>query len=387
MFSHRLPLSLTPNRIAVALDVARATGRPLLDLTESNPTQVGLSYPSAAIVSALSDPRLLRYEPTPQGLMEAREAIATAEAGRGRLLDPARLFLTASTSEAYSLLFKLLCNPGDAVLVPRPSYPLFDQLAALEGVTLRRYPLHYHQGWFLEPEHVAPLVDPKVRALLLVHPNNPTGSYLKRGELERLVPLLAQSDLALISDEVFVDYLLLDASESERVTTLASEARVLTFVLSGLSKRAGLPQLKLGWIHVSGPPKLVADALERLEHISDAYLGASTPVQLGAGRLLELGIGDQLAARVRRNHEGLRAALDRTALQLLRLEGGWSAVLRVPHTKSEEAWVLELLEEDGVLVHPGSFFDFESEAYLVLSLIVDPSVFDEGIARLVRRLG
>jgi alanine-synthesizing transaminase len=382
MFSRRLPLSLEPNRISRAVEDARASGAPLCDLTETNPTSVGLRYPTDEILHALSDPKALIYEPTPHGLPAARRAVAAYYLRHAQTIDPAQLYLTASTSEAYAWLFKLLCDPGDQILVPQPSYPLFDLLAGLESVEVAPYPLRYHGGWYLDIEEVRRALTDRTRAILVVNPNNPTGSYLTRDQLDGLAALCQERELALISDEVFADYGF--APNPARVTTLAGETRALTFVMSGLSKVVGLPQLKLGWIHVGGPPALRKQAAQRLELIADTYLSVAAPVQHAAARLLSLvdDVGAQIAARVRENRAVVAHAVAGTSLGLLDAEGGWTAILRVPKTRTEEEWVLLLLGA-GVLVHPGFFFDLPDEAYLVVSLLVPPAVLSDGITRLV----
>ncbi len=385
MFSRRLPPSLEPNGISRALDAARAAGRPLIDLTESNPTAIGLHYPEAEILAALGDARALRYQPTPRGLDEARAAAAAWYAQLGHAVDPARIWLTASTSEAYSLLFKLLCDPGDRILVPAPSYPLFEILAGLDAVEIGQYPVRYHGGWFLDADEVRRAIDARTRAILVVNPNNPTGSFLKRGELHALEALCAEREIALISDEVFADYG--RGRDPERCATLAGCERSLTFCLSGLSKLAGLPQLKLGWIHVGGPPEKVAAAEARLELIADSYLSVGAPVQHAAARLLALGAGvrAQISARVDHNRARLAELVRGTAIDLLASEGGWYAVLKVPRTRSEEEWVLALLEKN-LIVQPGFFFDFEEEAYLVISLISDEKTTESGLKTLVETI-
>jgi alanine-synthesizing transaminase len=379
MFSSRLPRSLAENRISQALAAAR---RPLFDLTESNPTAVGLALDDRGVLEALADPRSLTYTPTPHGLREARVAVAAWYARHGATVDADRIFLTASTSEAYALLFKLLCDPGDRVLAPRPSYPLFDHLAALESIALAHYPLRYHSGWFVDAEEVARALDERTRALLIVNPNNPTGSYLTRSEHAALDALAAERSLATISDEVFADYPL--RSEPERVVTLAAGPRSLTFCLGGLSKLAGLPQLKLGWIAVCGPDELVSTACERLEMIADTYLSVGAPVQHAAARLLEIGERRraQIAARTQRNYHKLVEVVRGSALQVLESGGGWSAIVRVPALRSDEDWVLLLLES-GVVVHPGFFFDLSGGAFLVVSLLPDEATFDEAMSRLI----
>jgi aspartate/methionine/tyrosine aminotransferase len=377
--SRRLPASLDENRISLAA----AARSPLLDLTETNPTMVGLQLPEREILDALADRRSLRYHPSADGLPEARAAIARYYARLGVTISPDRLTLTASTSESYGHLFKLLCDPGDAVLVPQPSYPLFEHLAALEAVRPVAYPLRYHGGWFLPVEELARALaeERRARAILLVHPHNPTGAFVKRGELDRLVEVAAAFGLPLVCDEVFADYAL--APDAERVPTLAGESRVVTFVLSGLSKPAALPQLKLGWIHLSGPAAELGAVASALQLINDTYLSASTPAQWAAAHLCDLipSISAQLLSRVRDNRETLRRVISGSAIDLYPTEGGWSAILRVPAICSEEEWVLRLIGK-GVLVHPGYFFELEGGCHLVVSLIADPALFAEGVARI-----
>jgi aspartate/methionine/tyrosine aminotransferase len=375
VFSSRLPPSLAANAISRAVDAARARG-PLLDLTESNPTVVGLDYPRRAILTALSDERALTYEPTPRGLLQARAAIADYYARHhGEAVDPERLLVTASTSEAYAWMFKLLCDAGDDVLVPRPSYPLFDLLAGLESVRPVPYTLRYHHGWFLDVDELERALTPRTRAILVVNPNNPAGWFCKRDEHARLEALAAARGLALVSDEVFADYAF--APDAARVTTLVRDGAALTFSLSGLSKLVGLPQLKLGWIHVAGPPSLRVAAAERLEHIADTYLSVAAPVQHAAPALLPLvdDVGRQILARVIENRRRLQQALSGSAAQLLDAEGGWSAIVRLPAIRSDEEWVLALLSR-GVLVHPGFFFDLAGTppVAIVVSLLVAPDM-------------
>jgi len=387
MFSSRLHWDLRPNRLAEAQGAKRRQGAEILDLTESNPTRAGLAYPAKEILAALGDGRALVYEPAPAGLHGAREAVARDYAARGWIIDPARIFITASTSESYAWLFKLLGDADDEILVPRPSYPLFDFLARMELARAVEYPLVYHDGWAIDLDALGRAIGERTRAIVLVNPNNPTGSFVKRGELERLVELAAERNIALISDEVFSDYAF--GPDAERVESLTGVEGALTFCLSGLSKLAGLPQLKLGWIVTSGPAALRTEAAERLELIADTYLSVGTPVQHALPRLLEAGaeVRRQITARVKENLAALGAAIGEHApAQVLKVEGGWYATLRVPRTKSEEQWCLDLLEGDGVLVQPGFFYDFESEAYLVLSLLTPSDTFREGVKRVLRRL-
>jgi alanine-synthesizing transaminase len=385
VFSSRLAFDLTPNRLTETLQRLRTSGIVIDDLTQSNPTRVGIEYP-AGLADALTHPGNIVYEPQPLGLPQARQAVADDFRRRGMAVPRERVVLTASTSEAYSLLFKLLCNPGDDVLVPVPSYPLFEYLAALDSVAVRPYRLEDHGVWSYDIESLARAVTPKTRAVVVVNPNNPTGSYLKRGELDAITTLCRRHHLALFGDEVFAEYVL-DA-DLPRTCSVLAQREVLTFALGGLSKSAGLPQLKLGWIAVSGPDELVKAALERLELICDTYLSVSTPVQHAAPGLLR--DGAQVRARIRervvRNYARLKElASGFGAVRVLQAEGGWYAILQVPAMQTEESLVVQLLERDHVLVHPGYFFDFPREAFLVLSLLPPPEAFDRAVRRVLMR--
>jgi hypothetical protein len=381
-FSRRTSWDLRPNPLSRLLEAKRAAGEPVLDLTESNPTTADLPYPAEEILAALGQGRVLRYEPTPRGLAPTREAVAAYYASRSIAVDPARVLCTASTSEAYSFAFKLLCDSGDQVLVPAPSYPLFEFLAALESVRPAPYPLVYHDGWEIDLEALRGAVTPETRAIVVVSPNNPTGSFLKKRELEALREICARHGLALVTDEVFGDYGF--GPDAERVETLATEEGVPCFTLSGLSKVVGLPQVKLGWMVVSGPG--AAAAYERLEFVADTYLSVSTPAQLATPALLALRprLGTAIAERISGSWSSLTTALGAGApCSLLRSEGGWYATLQLPRTRSEEEWVLGLLETQGVLVHPGHFFDFPGEPYAVLSLLTKPGSWRQGIQRIL----
>jgi alanine-synthesizing transaminase len=383
MISSRLPQSLEPNAVARAL-AGRRNGRAILDLTATNPTNAGFTYPQD-LLQPLADPRALDYEPQALGLWSARAAVAADFRRRGIVISADRVALTASTSEAYALLFKLLCDAGDAVLVPQPSYPLFAHLTQLECVTAVPYALEYHGSWRIDVDSIARAATDRVRAILVVSPNNPTGSFLHRDDLTAISGLAATNEWAIIGDEVFADYPLDAAPDAAAVLPGAD---VLTFSLGGLSKSSGLPQLKLGWIGVGGPTATVDRAMAAYEIIADTYLSVSTAVQAAAPELIEHGaaIRQQILARVRRNLDALRtAAAKYPAIDVLRVEGGWSAVLQVPQLRSEESLVLDLLEHDDVLVHPGYFFDFPREAYVVVSLLVEPPAFDTAIARLLKR--
>jgi len=402
VFSRRLDWGLGENALAALEAEKRAAGADILDLTESNPTRVGLTYPTAAILKAIAQPGVMHYQPDPRGLPEARAAVAADYARRGADVHADDIVITASSSESYGLLFKVLCDPGDAVLVPEPSYPLFEHLARLEGVQPVGYRLAHERAsdgdWPLDFDSIErAAATGRVRAIVVVHPNNPTGSFIGRGELARLVALCAERSLALISDEVFADYgaeadISHGAATSERVGTIAGAASsALTFSLGGLSKSCGLPQLKLGWIAAAGPGALVQAGLARLTFAADAMLSVATAVQRGLPELLAAGAGIRrsIQERVAANRAALIRALPASSpCTLLRSEGGWSAILRVPAVCSDEAWALELLRADDVLCHPGYFFDMPGPgAYLVLSLLPEPARFHRAVARVVGRCG
>lgn len=380
VFSSRLNWNQHSNRLAELRAQKEAAGAQVLDLSESNPTRVGLEYPQEEILAALSDAAALKYRPLPRGLTAARETVVRYYRERGTEISAENVVLTASTSEAYAYLFKLLANPGDEILAPRPSYPLFEFLAGLESVHMRQYPLRYDGVWHIDFDALERAITARTRGIVVVNPNNPTGSFLKRAEVDRLGALAAERGLALLSDEVFRDYSF--SEDAERVSTLAGPRRALTFSMSGLSKIAGLPQMKLGWIVVSGANCNLA--IDGLDLIADTYLSVSTPVQVALPRLLALadGVLGQIRERTVSNLARLRDAVRGTPATLLRAEGGWYAVLQVPRTRTEEEWAVKLLEECNVLVQPGYFFDFESEAFLVVSLLTDPAVFTEGLKRL-----
>jgi alanine-synthesizing transaminase len=385
VFSSRTRWTLDRNALATLLAERRLRGEDVLDLTDTNPTRLGLAPPPDLLLS-LGDPAGVVYDPSPAGLTTAREAVASDYARRCLFVPRENIVLTSSSSEAYAFLFKLLCDAGDCVLVPSPSYPLFDYLAALESVELHPYPLRYDGEWHIDLAAFERL-PARVRAIVVVNPNNPTGSFLKVEEAGALRRLAAQRGLALLSDEVFADYAFRD--DAARVASLAEEKECLCFSLGGLSKSCGLPQLKLGWIAVSGPGAQCAEALSRLEVIADTYLSVGTPVQRALPRILgRLGeLRSPIHERVSTNLRHLEHAFAQgVAASLLRPEGGWSAVLRVPATLSEENWTLRLLSQDGVLVHPGYFFDFPGEAYLVLSLLPSPGDFRTGVERILSRV-
>ncbi|HEX3695589.1 MAG TPA: pyridoxal phosphate-dependent aminotransferase [Polyangia bacterium] len=399
MFSRRLPWDRPENALAAAETARHQAGGAVLDLTVSNPTTVDLPYPVAALREALAPPEVATYAPAPRGLPSARAAVAADYARRGCTVDPDRLLLTASSSESYALLFKLLCDPGDAVLIPEPGYPLFDYLARLEGVQPIAYRLAYDGVWHIDFASIdaalaaARAAGQRTPALIVVSPNNPTGSFLKADERRRLATLCARGGMALIADEVFADFPFGarpgDAVACAAAAAAAGAAPVLTFSLGGLSKSCGLPQIKLGWIVAGGSPSDVAMALGRLELIADTYLSVATPVQLAAPDLLALGgtIRAAITARVAANRARLQALLPSSSpCTLLPAEAGWSAILRVPAVMTDAEWAVTLLQRDGVLVQPGYFFDLPGPgAFLVVSLLPPPSIFAEAMARVVDR--
>ncbi|HEY3972842.1 MAG TPA: pyridoxal phosphate-dependent aminotransferase [Candidatus Sulfotelmatobacter sp.] len=435
-FSDRTSWKLGLNRFTQAVEEVRSSGTKIFDLTVSNPTRVGLEYDSAAILQALASPRALDYDPQAKGVLPAREAVAAYYRDEHvvRDLDPERIILTISTSEGYSFVFRLLCNAGDELLVPKPSYPLFEFLADLQDVRLVPYPLIYDHGWQMDFPSLEKAVTERTRGVVVVHPNNPTGSYVSAGERAALNGFCRERGLAVVVDEVFLDYGLDAARGETRVGTdafvrpversstvveaqtksrslrdnadrhspihilgrddkrrgsFAGNDEVLTFTLSGLSKIAALPQMKVAWVVMSGPEEIVSPAMGRLEVIADTYLSMNAPVQWALPVLLEQrkSIQRQLMARVERNLAELdRQSAGQKACERLRVDGGWYAVLRVPVTRSDEQLAIELVREKAVVVHPGHFYDFPRDGYLVLSLITEEGEFAEGIGRVLEKL-
>jgi aspartate/methionine/tyrosine aminotransferase len=387
-FSRRTAWDRSDNALAEAIAEARRDGRAIVDLTESNPTRAGLGKP--ALCALLGHPRGATYAPAAIGHPDARAAVARYYAERGLAARADRVCLAASTSEAYAWLFKLLCERGDEVLIPAPSYPLFAFLAALEDVTLVPYPLVRAEGFRVDMAALAAAAGPRARAIVLVNPNNPTGTFVRDDEARAIAALARDRGLALVVDEVFGDYPA-EALPAGRRASFAGEAEALTFVLSGLSKVVAQPQLKLAWIAVSGPEALAAEAMGRLEVVADTYLSVSTPVQLALPEILaaRAPIQADVRARTAANLARLDAALAATPdapVRRLAFEGGWYAVLEVARTRTEDEWVALLLAEERAVVHPGYFFDFGEDGYLVVSLLTREEAFDEAIPRVVRRL-
>ncbi len=387
MFSKRTEWKLTPNRLTQAQADLRAAGMGVLDLSVSNPTRAGLHYEAEAILQSLLQPGAMDYDPQPKGLLVARQAVAGYyhEAHDAYGVDPEALILTTSTSEGYSYVFRLLCNAGDEILVPKPSYPLFEFLADLQDVKLVPYPLIYDRGWQVDFPSLYKEVNGRTRAVVVVHPNNPTGSYASAAEVEGLNRFCMEYDLALVVDEVFLDY----AHDGAARSSFVGNDAVLTFTLSGLSKISGLPQMKVAWVATSGPNERKAEALARLEVIADTYLSVNAPLQLALPVLLEQRkrIQPLLLDRMRANLQELDKELrHQKTCERLQVDGGWYAVLRVPALQSDEDLAIDLLRKIGVLVHPGHFYDFPADGYLVLSLVTPVEEFREGVNRLLRLL-
>lgn len=387
MFSDRTNWKLAQNRFTVALEQIQASGVKVLDLTLSNPTRAGLNFDGASILQALASPRALDYDPQSKGLREARQAVAGYYRDEHAVndLDPEQIVLTTSTSEGYSFVFRLLCNSGDELLVPKPSYPLFEFLADLQDVKLAPYPLIYDHGWQMDFPSLQKAVTERTRGVVVVHPNNPTGSYVHDTEFKMLNAFCRERNLAIIADEVFLDYEVTGSANR----SFAGNREVLAFTLSGLSKIAALPQMKVAWVVTSGPRELELEASARLEVIADTYLSMNAPIQWAIPALLaqRSDIQKQLQERVKENLAELdRQLAGQKACARLVVEGGWYAVLRVPVTRSDEELAIELVREKQVLVHPGHFYDFPRDGYLVLSLITPTKEFAEGIRLVLAKL-
>jgi alanine-synthesizing transaminase len=381
-FSRRTAHDSELNSLSRALAERRAQGLPVCDLTESNPTHTALPYDAPRILGALADTRAMRYEPQAFGLASAREAIRELQREAGFTVALDRILLTSSTSEAYGFLFKLLCDSDDEVAIPRPSYPLFEHLAVLEHVRTVNYALAYDGAWHIDFDSLDRALSARTRAIVVVNPNNPTGSFLKQDELARL----ARFGLPIISDEVFSPFAL--HSDARRARSVLETSEVLLFALGGLSKLAALPQLKLAWVCARGPERELSEAFRRLELVADTFLSPNTPVQLALPEILAARepVERVLKARIRKNLAQLSATLAGSAATALFLEGGWYVTLRLPSVCDEASWVLTLLREDGVLTQPGWFYDFLDGPLLVLSLIGDENEFALGVARIAERV-
>jgi alanine-synthesizing transaminase len=382
MFADRTNWNLAANRLSNALARHRNAKKPLIDLSASNPTECGFVYDTEAILRALANPSVLAYEPEPKGLLSAREAIALYYAARGNRVPVDDIFLATSTSEAYSFVFRILCNPGDELLIPCPSYPLFDLLADLQDVRLVRYPLVYDHGWQIDFHALEAALTPRTRGVIVVHPNNPTGHFAQSADTSKLNQICSAREMAVIADEVFWDYSLAGGE----TLSFASNTGALTFTLSGLSKISGLPQMKVAWLITSGPECVKTQALDRLEVIADIYLSMNTPIQLATPALLEQRrpFQKQLMLRVRKNLGELDRQLSaQKSCSRLEAGGGWYAVIRVPATRSDTDLAIDLLDTKDVYLHPGHFYDFPGDGYLIVSLMAPEQNFAEGIKRLL----
>jgi alanine-synthesizing transaminase len=385
MFASRTNWNLKPNRLAEALERHKSSGRQLLDLSASNPTECGFRYDAPAIMRSLCAPASMQYRPDPKGLKSARQAVSDYYAARDEGVAGNDLILTASTSEAYSFIFRLLCNPDDELLIPTPGYPLFDFLADVNDVRLTRYPLFYDHGWHIDMHALKQAITPRTRGIIVVHPNNPTGHFTRQEEVMQLNQICSANRMAIIADEVFLDFSLGAAQKSFIANTGA-----LTFTMSGISKISGLPQMKFAWLAVSGPEAEKREALARLEMIADTYLSLNAPIQLAAPVLLQQRkqFQQQMMARVQANLAELDAQLaDNQHLNRLVVEGGWYAVLRIPATRPDEELAIELLQTHDVYLHPGHFYDFSGDGYLVVSLIAREEDFKEGVRRICAHPG
>ncbi len=383
-FSGRSPRDLQSNSLVRLLHEKRLAGVPVIDLSESNPTRVGIEYPRRKILQALQDPQVLYYTPSPLGLESARRSIADYYAERGARVDWQDIILTSSTSEAYSLIFKLLVEPGDEIWAPHPGYPLIEHLAQAEGIQARYYPLVYGEGWLADFGGIEAGLGPRCRLFAAIHPNNPTGNYLKPGEWRWLSRTCLRRAIPLVCDEVFFDYPLETASEPI-FHPLREDPEVPLFLLNGLSKTTGLPQMKLAWMVLRGPADFKQEALSRLEFLSDNLLSIGTPVQCAAPMLLEAGksVRARIQTRLHQNLRHLQGTLKNSAADVLRVEGGWYAVLRLPQVASERDWVSDLLAHWDVWVHPGYFYGFQQDGFIVISLLPASDQFEQGVERIL----
>ncbi len=387
MFSDRTNWRLVPNALTQAIAEARSSGQKILDLTVSNPTEAGIHGDTDTVSAALGNPAAMLYDPQPRGLIAARKAVCQyyRDAHEVFDLDPEHLLLTTSTSEGYTYIFRLLCNSGDEILIPKPSYPLFEFLADLADVKLVPYPLLYDHGWQIDFDSLYKAAGARSRAVIVVHPNNPTGSYVSSLERSALNAFCREYELAIIVDEVFLDY----AHDGSPRDSFVTNCDSLTFTLSGVSKVSALPQMKLAWVVASGPEQIVTAAGARLEVIADTFLSMNTPVQLAASVLLDQRkqVQPLLLDRLRVNLAELDLQLaSRPSCVRLQVEGGWYAILRVPAVEGDEELAIRLLRKTGVMVHPGHFYDFPDAGYLVLSLITDPVIFRDGVRQLLAAL-
>ncbi len=382
MFSSRTKWNMVPNQLSELVVAKQQRGEVITDLTESNPTCCGFSYPEKEVLAALADKSSLLYQPEPHGLLIAREAIAKYYASFGVTVRPENILLTASTSEAYSFLFKLLCNAGDAIIVPQPSYPLFEYLCQLNDVVLQHYCLAYDGEWHIDFESLQSTFTDRTRAIVIVHPNNPTGSYLKQNEFELVCTFAAEHNCSIIADEVFGPYNF--SSDPNRASISTSNTSILSFSLNGISKLLGLPQLKLSWIVVRGNSQQTDEALSRLDIIADTFLSVNTPVQVALPKLFEHSqfIREQIRTRVHSNYHLLQKNLKDSEVSVFHSEGGWYAILQLPQFQTDEEWAVELLRQQNILVYPGHFFDIKQKSCIVISLLPTSELFTNALLQI-----
>jgi len=375
-FSFRTAWELRENALTRLARSLREEGKEIHDWTIANPTVCGFSYDRQRIAKGLGDPSSFVYEPEPAGLASARHAVAQFLRSRRTNADPERLLLTASSSEAYSYLFRLLCNSGENVVVPKPGYPLCDDLARLNDVTLRTYRFHYAGSWHLDEGSLREAVTSSTRAIVVIHPNNPTGNYLAPDEQRMIAQIAREHGLAIIADEVFLTF---PFEPSSTVSSCARMDAPIVFALNGLSKLAGLPQLKLGWISVHGDDAVAAQAMQRLEMMADTFLSVNTPVQVALPDILACVdvVGESIRLRVAGNYVRLQQYMEGSTITVLHAEAGWNAILRLPQVMTDEDWALHLLKHSGVLVYPGHFFDMEMEGCISVSLLPAEGLFEQ----------
>lgn len=383
MFSSRTNWNTAPNRLSELLQEKRKRGESIIDLTEMNPTKCGFSYPTSELLQAAADPSIFSYEPDPRGLLSARKAIANYYAQQSFPVSPEQLFLTASTSEAYSYLFKLLCNPGDEVLVPQPSYPLFDYLCQLENVVHRMYRLVYRGEWQIDFESIQSQCSSRTKAIILVHPNNPTGTYVKQFDYNRILSLASDHHCALIADEVFGPYDIIP--DQNRARILSSQTSVPVFSLNGISKLLGLPQLKLSWIAVLGAGDVLPEIMNRLEIITDTYLSVNTISQIALPCLLQHSseMIAQIRSRIQTNYSIVKNKIENSNISLFHVEGGWAALLQFPQSCSDLEWSIRILQQNNILTHPGHFFDMTQQSCIMISLLPESRIFEDALTRVI----
>jgi aspartate/methionine/tyrosine aminotransferase len=380
MFSSRTDWDFRSSPLFSLVLQKRARGEEIIDLTESNPTRCGFRYQPDHLITPFALRNSVSYEPDPRGLLLARQAVAGWYERQQIPVDPSRIILSSGTSEAYSHLLRLLCNVGESIAVPKPGYPLLEYLGRLNDVNCQQYRLEYDGEWHIDLPSLAGILSPKVKALVLVHPNNPTGSFVKLAERERILELSKRHNIPLVVDEVFSAFPF--GEDARRAGSFAGTQKSLTFTVNGLSKLAGLPQLKLAWIVVSGPDDLCANALQRLEVIADTFLSVGTSVQLSLETLLSdpAAMSGQILNRVLSNYERLPEVFTQgSPVSIFGCEGAWNAVLRLPATRTDEEWAQELLQVYSILTHPGLLFDMDLKSCIVVSLLPDPNIFFEGM--------